>query len=444
MALPVVAIVGRPNVGKSSLLNALAGRQISIVDPTAGVTRDRVSTIVELEDRYFELVDTGGYGIEDQDDLTEHVEGQIARAIDQAQIILFVVDIREGVAALDRQVAELLRRPELRVLLVANKADSQSLENHRGEFFALGYGEPICVSALHGRNRTELVERILQELAGLDTSRPPEAIMKLAVVGKRNVGKSSFINSLAGEERVIVSEVPGTTRDAIDVRIEKDGHTILAIDTAGVRKKAKMASEDIEFYSYTRATRSVRRADVVLMFLDATSEISQVDKKLASYISEEYKPCIIVVNKWDLAKDRATTEQYHEYIDKLLPGLSYAPISFITATEGKNIQSLLDLARQLHKQSTTRVSTGQLNRAVKTITEERIPSARRKVGLPRVYYSTQVATTPPTIVLFVNKPDLIDENYQRFFVNRLRDLLPFSEVPIRLLLRPHRKEKEEE
>lgn len=431
-------------MGKSSLLNALAGRPISIVDPTAGVTRDRVSTIVELEDRYFELIDTGGYGIEDQDDLTEHVEGQIARAIDQAQIILFVVDIREGIAALDRQVAELLRRPELRVLLVANKADSQSLENQRGEFFALGYGEPICVSALHGRNRTELVERVLKELSGLDTARPQEEMMKLAVVGKRNVGKSSFINSLAGEERVIVSEVPGTTRDAIDVRIEKDGHTILAIDTAGVRKKARMAEENIEFYSYTRATRSIRRADVVLMFLDATSEISQVDKKLASYISEEYKPCIIVVNKWDLAKDRATTEQYHEYIDKLLPGLSYAPISFITATEGKNIQSLLDLARQLHKQSTTRVSTGQLNRAVKTITEERVPSARRKVGLPRVYYSTQVATTPPTIVLFVNKPDLIDENYQRFFVNRLRDLLPFSEVPIRLLLRPHRKEKEEE
>jgi len=182
----------------------------------------------------------------------------------------------------------------------------------------------------------------------------------------------------------------------------------------------------------------------VLMFLDAIAEISQVDKKLASFISEEFKPCIIVVNKWDLAKDRASTEQYHDYINKMLPGLSYAPICFITATEGKNVQSLLDLARQLHKQATTRVATGQLNRAVKTITEERIPSARRKVGLPRVYYSTQVATTPPTIVLFVNNPSLLDENYQRFFVNRLRDLLPFSEIPIRLLLRPHRKEKEEE
>ncbi len=444
MSLPVVAIVGRPNVGKSSLLNALAGRQISIVEPTAGVTRDRVSTIVELADQYFELIDTGGYGIVDCDNLTEHVEAQIARAIDQAQIILFVVDIREGIAELDRQVAELLRRPELRVLLVANKADSQSLENQRGEFFALGYGEPICVSALHGRNRTELVERVLKELSGLDTARPQEEMMKLAVVGKRNVGKSSFINSLAGEERVIVSEVPGTTRDAIDVRIEKDGHTILAIDTAGIRKKARMADENIEFYSYTRATRSIRRADVVLMFLDAVAEISQVDKKLASFISEEFKPCIIVVNKWDLAKDRASTEQYHDYINKMLPGLGYAPISFITATEGKNVQSLLDLARQLHKQATTRVSTGQLNRAVKTITDERIPSARRKVGLPRVYYSTQVATTPPTIVLFVNNPSLLDENYQRFFVNRLRDLLPFSEIPIRLLLRPHRKEKEEE
>jgi GTP-binding protein len=444
MALPVVAIVGRPNVGKSSLLNALAGRLVSIVEPTAGVTRDRVSTIIELEGQFFELVDTGGYGIEDHDNLTEHVEGQIAQAIDQAQIVLFVVDIREGIAPLDKKVAELLRRPELRVLLVANKADSQSLENQRGEFFALGYGEPICVSALHGRNRTELVERVLLELQGLDTARPQEEIMKLAVVGKRNVGKSSFINSLAGEERVIVSEVPGTTRDAVDVRIERDGHTFLAIDTAGIRKKSKMSNENIEFYSYTRATRSIRRADVVLMFIDATAEISQVDKKLASYISEEFKPCVIVVNKWDLAKDRATTEQYHDYISKLLPHISYAPISFITATEGKNIQSLLDLARQLHKQATTRVTTGQLNRAVKTITAERVPSARRKVGLPRVYYSTQVATTPPTIVLFVNNPSMIDDNYQRFFVNRLRDLLPFSEIPIRILLRPHREQKEEE
>jgi GTP-binding protein len=267
--------------------------------------------------------------------------------------------------------------------------------------------------------------------------------MKLAVVGKRNVGKSTFINCLAGEERMIVSEVPGTTRDAVDVRFEKDGRCFMAIDTAGVRKKSKMARNNIEFYSYTRVLRSIRRADVVFLFLDAIAEISQTDKKLARTIADNYMPCVIVVNKWDLAKDRTDTEIYADYIDKLMPQLDYAPISFVTASDGKNVQSLLDLARQLHKQVNTTVSTAQLNKAVKAITSERAPSVRRKVGLPKIYYGTQVADNPPTLLLFVNNPDFIDENYRRFLINRLRDLLPFSEVPIRLLLRHHHETKPE-
>ena len=438
MALPVVAIVGRPNVGKSSLLNALARRMISIVDPTAGVTRDRVSAVVQLDNRYFELVDTGGYGIEDHDDLTDHVEGQISLALDSADLVLFVVDIHEGVTPLDQQVAKLLRERPLKVMLVANKADSPKNEEMAGELFRLGFGEPICVSALHGRNREELVEAVLHELEGLDTTAPRQTAMKLAVVGKRNVGKSSFINCLAGEERVIVSEVPGTTRDSVDVRFEKDGRSFVAIDTAGLRKKSKMTDNDIEFYSYTRATRSIRRADVVLMFLDSVAEISQVDKKLARYIADQYKPCVVVVNKWDLAKDRASTEEYAEYIDKRLPGLDYAPISFITATESRNVFSLLDLARELHKQVTTTVTTARLNKVIEAIVKERVPSARRKVGMPRIYYGTQIATSPPTVMLSVNNPASIDENYQRFLLNRFRDLLPFTEVPVRLLLQHHR------
>jgi len=442
MALPVVAIVGRPNVGKSSLLNALAGRRISIVEPTAGVTRDRVSAIVELNEQYFELVDTGGYGIEDIDDLTEHIESQIRLAIERAQIVLFVVDVREGIAALDQEVAALLRRfPQQRILLVANKADSAALENQAGEFFRLGFGEPICVSAQHGRNRSVLVERILEELSHLESERPAQTMMKLAVVGKRNVGKSTFINSLAGEDRLIVSEVPGTTRDAVDVRFEKDGRTFVAIDTAGLRKKTKMSQDNIEFYSYTRALRSVRRADVVFLFIDALAEVSQVDKKLARFIADQFKPCIIVVNKWDLAKDRAQTDQYAAYLGKLLPGLDYAPISFITATEGKNVQSLLDLATELFKQVNTKVTTSQLNRALEAITAERVPSARRKIGRGRLYYGTQVADNPPTLLLFVNNPSAIDENYRRFVTNRLREILPFAEVPIRLLLRHHHESK---
>ena len=438
MALPVVAIVGRPNVGKSSLLNALAGRKISIVEPTAGVTRDRICAIIDFDEQYFELVDTGGYGIEDHDNLTEHVEGQILIAVEQASLVIFVVDIREGLSSLDRQVASLLRRPDLRVLLVANKADGPSQDGLGGEFFKLGFGEPLPVSAQHGRNRQELVERILQCLPDEGTAAPQEEVMKLAVVGKRNVGKSTFINALAGEERVIVSEVPGTTRDAVDVRFEKDGRTIVAIDTAGIRKKSKMTQNNIEFYSYTRATRSIRRADVVLLFIDAVDPISQVDKKLACYVADEYKPCIIVINKWDLVKDQADPNDYAEYLDEVLSGLRYAPISFITASEGKNVQRLTDLATNLFKQSQTTVTTSKLNKALQRITSERAPSARRKVGLPRIYYGTQMATNPPTLLLFVNDPSAIDDNYRRFLINRLRDLLPFSEVPIRLLLRHHR------
>ncbi|MCF7958495.1 MAG: ribosome biogenesis GTPase Der [Phycisphaerae bacterium] len=444
MALPIVAVVGRPNVGKSSLLNSLAKRRVSIVEDTAGVTRDRVSAVIELDNQFFEMVDTGGFGIEDHDNLTEHVEAQIALAIEQADIVLFVVDVREGLMPLDIKVAELLRKRKLRVLLVANKADSPELENHVGEFYALGYGEPICVSAEHGRNRQDLVERVLHELEGMDTTRPPEEVMKLAVVGKRNVGKSTFINSLAGEERVIVSEVPGTTRDSVDVKFVQDGRTFMAIDTAGLRKRGKMDDQNgIEFYSYARSIRSIRRADVVLMFIDASADISQVDKKLANFIVEEYKPCILVINKWDLAKDIAVTDDYEEYIDKMLPGLSYAPICFITATEGKNIQSLVDLAIHMYKQSNFKVTTGQLNKAIQSITAERAPSARKKIGLPRIYYATQVAINPPTLLLFVNKPDYIDENYQRFLINRLRDLLPYSEIPIRLFLRG-RKDRHDE
>ncbi|MBN1763932.1 MAG: ribosome biogenesis GTPase Der [Sedimentisphaerales bacterium] len=443
MSLPVVAIVGRPNVGKSSLLNGLARQRISIVEPTAGVTRDRVSAIVDLDDRYFEMVDTGGYGIEDQDNLTEHVEGQIRIAIEQADLVVFVVDIREGVTPLDKQVAKMLRRPELKVLLVANKADSPGLDHTRGEFYKLGFGEPITVSAEHGRNRQLLVERILAELAVSEHQKPEETVMKLAVVGKRNVGKSTFINSLAGEERVIVSEVPGTTRDAVDVRFEKDGRQFIAIDTAGVRKKSKMTQNSIEYYSYTRATLSVQRADVVLFFIDALEPVSQVDKRLARFIADEYKPCIIVINKWDLAVGQVGTEEFEEYLDKTLPGLSYAPISFISASEGKKIKALVDLAQHLYKQSQTKISTSRLNKALEAISAQRAPSARRKVGLPRIYYGTQVAAGPPTLLLFVNNPSAIDENYQRYVVNRLREMLPFSEVPIRLLLRHHREGQED-
>jgi GTP-binding protein len=439
MALPVVAIIGRPNVGKSSLLNALAGRMISIVEPTAGVTRDRVSTILGRDKQYFELVDTGGYGIVDSDRLESHIEQQIHQAIESANLVLFMVDIRDGIVPLDEKIAQLLRKNDLDVIGVANKADTAKMFPAAGEFSKLGFGEFLCISAKNNLNKEVLLDTIFDRLAHLESDRPAEPAMKIAIVGKRNAGKSTLVNAMVGSERVIVSETPGTTRDAVDVRFEKDGKTIIAIDTAGVRKKTRMVADSIEFYSYVRATSSIKRADVVLFLIDAAVPVSQVDKKLAKFIADEYKSCIIVVNKWDLAKGFAATEDYEDYLTKLLPGLKYAPLAFTTATESKNVQSVLDLSAEIFKQTTTWIPTTKLNKAFELIKHEKVGvSTGGKKGRPKIYYATQVAVNPVTILMFVNKPELFEENYRRFIVNRLRSILPVDEVPIRLFARKHR------
>ncbi len=435
MALPVVAIIGRPNVGKSSLFNALAGRMISVVEAVPGVTRDRVSAVIGRNDRYLELVDTGGYGIVDADHLESHVHQQIQRAIDSADLVLFMVDIREGITPLDQTIAAHLRKNDLACVGVANKADTSKLFPEAGIFYKLGLGEFLCVSAKNNVNRTLLLDMIFDRLKNLESTKPAEPVMKIAVVGKRNAGKSSLVNAIVGETRVIVSETPGTTRDAVDVRFEKDGRTIVVIDTPGVRKKSKLA-DSIEFYSFVRATSSVRRADVVLMMIDATTPVSKPDKRLARLIADENKAAIIVVNKWDLAKESAVTGQYEEYLTKVLPGLSFAPIAFTTATRAKNIKSVLDLAAELFKQATTWISTPKLNKAFEIIREQQPGS--KKTGRPKIYYATQVAVNPVTILMFVNKPELFDENYRRFIVGRLSSLLPAAEVPIRLFVRRRR------
>ncbi|MCC7291589.1 MAG: ribosome biogenesis GTPase Der [Phycisphaerales bacterium] len=434
MPLPVVAIVGRPNVGKSSLFNALAGERISIVDPTPGVTRDRVSTIVEQDDRYFELVDTGGFGIVDRDDLGEHVERQIRFAIDRASLILFVVDVRDGLTALDRETSRLLQRHHERTRLIANKVDDPRLEPQAAEFIRLGFGEPLCVSAAHGAGQSELKEAIREALSALPGEAPGDPVMKIALVGRRNVGKSTFINALAREERVIVSEIPGTTRDSIDVAIEKDGRRIIVIDTAGVRKVGKMI-DAVEYYGYDRAVRSIGRADVVLLLIDATSPVGQVDKKLAQLIASEFKPVILVVNKWDLAVDRTSADAFGEYLGKTLPHVNYAPIAFTTAKDSRNVFSTIDLATTLMKQSRRRVATARLNEVLQSALAERAPKAKHGTRLPKLLYATQVAVAPPTIVLFVDRPAAVTASYERFLINRLRENLPFDEAPIRLWFR---------
>ncbi|WP_439622706.1 ribosome biogenesis GTPase Der [Gemmata sp.] len=434
MALPTVAIVGRPNVGKSSLFNWLANRRISIVDPTAGVTRDRVATVIEYQDRFFELMDTGGIGIVDVDDLTADVERQIQVAIDSASVVVFVVDVRDGVTPLDQDVANRLRAIHKPVVLVANKADTEKIGQQAGEFNALGYGEPLTVSADQKLGRGELLEAVFAKLPADTHELPPaDAALKIATVGRRNVGKSTFINSLAESDRVIVSEVPGTTRDSIDVLFERDGKTFLAIDTAGVQKKTSMATS-VEYYSSHRAERSIRRSDVVLQFFDARHRVGRVDKQLAQYIVNEHKPAIFVVNKWDLVKDAMSTEKMADYVRKMFPMLEHVPIAFITAKSGKNVLRLLQLAIQLHKQAGTRVSTGDLNRVVRAAVEATAPPLQGS-KTPKIFYATQIGVYPPTIVLFTNGPELFEETYIRYLTKTLRDNLPFPEVAINLMLR---------
>lgn len=452
MRMPVVAIVGRPNVGKSSLLNALLRRRVSIVQDMPGVTRDRVSVPYQVKGKWVELVDTGGYGFQDETGLTEHIKHQIELAMARANLVLFVVDAHAGLNEGDKTIARLLREQGIKTVILANKTDGKKYESALGDFARLGLGTPIGVSATTGNNLDQL-PTIVE--ANVDLTNAPEEIpepeISIAIVGKRNAGKSTLVNAIAtlfgqADDRVIVSEVPGTTRDSVDVRFEKDGKTLVVIDTAGVRKKRHMVNDDVEFYSFHRAERSIRRADVILHLVDASEPISEPDKKLAGYILEHHKPVILVMNKWDIAQrtakdnegeaydDGEMMEKFREYVDNELKGLTFAPLAFITAKESRKVSSVLDLARNLFKQSNTRLTTSKLNDAVQAVLKEKAPSSpggRR----PKVYYATQTDISPPTIVMFVNNAKYFDENYQRFVMNRFRELLPFEDVPMKLFFR---------
>lgn len=436
MKLPHVAIVGRPNVGKSSLLNCFAGERISIVEETPGVTRDRVSTIVFHNDVSMEIVDTGGIGIIDREDLAADIDRQIDLALINADLIVLVVDAQDGLCPLDKEIATRLRETrELEsrpILLVANKVDSLHHEDLALDFYALGLGDPLIVSALHGFGRSDLLDRIVAEIpptGEVDT----QPVMRIAVVGRQNVGKSTYVNSMAREERCIVSEIPGTTRDAVDVRFEKDNREFVIIDTAGMKRRARLKGS-IEFFSQARTQGAIRRADVVLFMLDASSEISRVDKRIADEIVRQGKASVLVVNKWDLTQGNVATESYEIYATDRMPGLSFAPMVFVTSKDGRNTQSPIDIAQHLFKSSRIRVGTGELNRVMDRIKNEHRP-ARVKGREPKIFYCTQVGSAPPTFVVFVNDPKLISKVYRRYIENRFREEFDFKEIPLRIFYR---------
>lgn len=442
MSVPKVAIVGRPNVGKSSILNWIAHRLVSVVDPTAGVTRDRVTHLIQEEERYFELVDTGGIGVVDSDDLSDQIDEQIRVGIEEADLILFVVDGRMGVTPLDEEVGARLRKVKTKQILIVNKCDSTKTDKEIHEFFRVSNAPYLATSVKGNRNRKELLQMVIEHLPDADEMErsdgehlAAEPELKLAIVGRRNVGKSTYINQLAEAERVIVSEVAGTTRDSIDIRFDMDDKSFVAIDTPGVRKRKSLAN-NIEYYGLVRAKKSIRRASVVLMFFDASQTISRVDKQLVDEITENFKPCIFVVNKWDLGQDKdMTVEKWNKYLVHNFASLRHAPIAFITAKDGRNIKQVINLAQTIYKQARERVSTGQLNKIVRAAVRLN-PPAINKNKRPKIYFATQVGIEPPTIVLKSNWPTLFNESWKRYLLGVLRENTPFKEVPMKLYFRP--------
>ena len=429
--------MGRPNVGKSTLLNRLCGSRVAIVEPTAGVTRDRIAVPARLStrdgDHWVEVIDTGGLGIVDRDDLGPHVEAQVDTALKGADLVLFLVDVRDGLTPPDKQVARLLRGADVPVQLVINKAEGSGFEWEAESFRALGVGgDPIVISAQNGEGIGDLRQCMADHLPGAPEEMPSRApLMKIAVVGRRNAGKSTLVNYLAGEERMIVSEIEGTTRDAVDVVFERDGETFTVIDTAGIRKRSKL-EDAIEFYSDARSLKTIRRADVVILLFDVTRKLSSIEKNLARYAIDRYKPTILAANKWDLVEGQ-TPESFREYLDAQVPGLGFAPIVFLSAKEGLRADALIDVARDLFEQGQQRVSTGDLNQVLERALEARQPSS--KGYRARVKYATQVEVSPPTFVLFVNDKRHIGKDWLRYLTNRLREELPFHEVPLRIVLK---------
>jgi len=433
---PIVALIGRPNVGKSTLFNRLVGERLAIVEDTAGTTRDRHYADVEWNGRVMTLVDTGGLVLGEADDITIEIRSQAEVAIEQADVIVLLVDIDAGLTAADREIADLLRRGNKSVILVANKSDNLKREMDIHEFYALGLGEPLAVSAIRGLSTGDLLDRIVSEVGEMPEEDELPDALKVALVGRTNVGKSSLLNRFLGQKRVIVSSTPNTTRDAIDTVLRYHGEEIVLIDTAGIRRSGRV-EQGIEKYSVLRSLRAISRADVVLLVIDAADGVTAQDAHIAGYILDEAKSVVVVVNKWDLVeKDAHTMPAYEAKVRQALRFMPYVPVVFISALTGQRIDLLLPLAIRVQQERAERLTTSQINDMIRNATARRSPPTKWGKKL-RIYYGTQASIDPPTFVFFVNDTRLVHFGYRRFLENQIRQRYKFEGTPLKLVFRGH-------
>lgn len=455
MTKPIVALVGRPNVGKSTLFNRIAGERLAIVEDLPGTTRDRLYADAEWTGAAFTLVDTGGIELVQGEDraarrsatplsvssaeFRREIREQAQVAIEESDVVVFLVDAKEGVTAGDQDVGDVLRRSRKPVVLVANKADNLTRSLAAVEFYELGLGEPHAISALHGLGVGDLLDAVVTHFPAVEEQEEDSAL-KIAITGRPNVGKSSLLNALLGQERAIVSEIPGTTRDAIDIRLMWEDEPVVLIDTAGIRRRGRV-EQGVEKYSVMRALRAVQRCDVVALVIDAAQGLTAQDAHVASYALDEWKGMMLVVNKWDLVeKDSHTLHDFTQQLRAELKFIDYVPILFISALTRQRIQKIIPLAKQVQAERHTRLPTSQLNKLVQeAVAKHRAPSKTGKQL--RCYYATQVDVAPPTFMFFVNDVELVHFSYQRYLENQIRQFHPFEGTPMKLVFR-NRSERE--
>lgn len=436
MTKPLVAIVGRPNVGKSTFFNRMAGKRISIVKDVPGVTRDRIYTDAEWCGYEFTMVDTGGIEIHSQDTMWIHIKKQAELAVELADVILFIVDGQQGVMADDYDVANMLRMSNKPIVLAVNKIDNQKM-NMFYDFYQLGIGDPIPISAELGLNLGDLLDEVVKNLKKKEPSDSPrteDEPIKIAVVGKPNAGKSSLVNKLLGYERTIVTDIAGTTRDSIDTPFSVDGQNYIIIDTAGLRKKSKV-NEDVEYYSNIRSIDAIRRADVVAVVVDASEDISEQDVRICGIVHESRKPSVIVMNKWDtIEKDTFTINRYNDILKESLKFMDYFKPLYISALTGKRVNQVLGTLNEVYQKASQRIATGILNNVLHDAIAMNDPPTKNGKKL-KIYFITQISTNPPTFVLFVNDPLIMHFSYKRYIENALRKAFDFSGTPIQLIIR---------